>query len=382
MREATRMVAAFLITTLAGNALAEAPKHIKVYYEPGRFGGWPANHGVWSWGNEILVGFTSGFYKDLGPDRHHIDREKPELHFLGRSMDGGETWTVVDPGTKGFLVPQGGFLHGVEREDVPAPELRDLTEPMDFTHPDFVLTVRTDDIHAGTSRFFYSYDRGHTWEGPFRLPNFGTPGTAARTDYIIDGPKECMLFLTAAKENGQEGRTFCARTTDGGLTWEFVGWIGPEPEGFSIMPAAVRLSDEELYVTVRRREGPKRWIGAYRSLDNGRTWTKDADPIDSAGEGNPPSLIKLEDGRLCLTYGYRAAPFSIRARLSEDNGKTWSEDIMLRDDGAGRDIGYVRSVQRPDGRVVALYYFHDDATGPERYVAATIWNPDDLPGEG
>ncbi len=29
-------------------------------------------------------------------------------------------------------------------------------------------------------------------------------------------------------------------------------------------------------------------------------------------------MIKLRDGRLCLTYGYRAAPFGIRARLSED----------------------------------------------------------------
>ena len=33
-------------------------KHVKVYYEPGRFGGWPANHGIWSWDSEILVGFS------------------------------------------------------------------------------------------------------------------------------------------------------------------------------------------------------------------------------------------------------------------------------------------------------------------------------------
>ena len=374
------LVASLLILVTAGGALAEAPRHIKVYYEPGKFGGWPANHGIWSWGNEILVGFTSGHYKDLD-NLHHIDRDKPELHFLGRSMDGGETWEVVDPGLKGFLVPQGGFLHGVEREDVPAPALRTLEEPIDFAHPDLALTFRTDDIHAGSSRMFFSYDRGHTWEGPFALPNFGAPGTAARTNYIIDGPTECMMFSTAAKKNGREGRTFCARTTDGGLTWELQGWIGPEPEGFTIMPAAVRLSENELYCAVRRREGDKRWIGAYRSTDNGKTWTEEADPVESCGEGNPPSLIKLEDGRLCLTYGYRAEPYSIRARLSEDDGKTWSKDIVLRDDGGGRDIGYVRSVQRPDGRVVALYYFHDDATGPERYIAATIWNPDDLPEE-
>ena len=38
-----------------------------------------------------------------------------------------------------------------------------------------------------------------------------------------------------------------------------------------------------------------------------------------------------------------------------------------------RDLGYVRSVQRPDGKIVTVYYFWDRKTGPERYLAATIW---------
>ena len=91
------------------------------------------------------------------------------------------------------------------------------------------------------------------------------------------------------------------------------------------------------------------------------------------GEGNPPSLIKLADGRLCLVYGYRAKPFGIRAQISNDNGRTWCSPIHLRDDGAGRDLGNVRSVQRPDGKVVSVYYFCDKRF-PERYIAATIWD--------
>lgn len=35
-------------------------------------------------------------------------------------------------------------------------------------------------------------------------------------------------------------------------------------------------------------------------------------------------------------------------------------------------------VQRPDGKVVVLYYFSDLKTGPERYITATIWDPDSL----
>ena len=47
---------------------------------------------------------------------------------------------------------------------------------------------------------------------------------------------------------------------------------------------------------------------------------------------------------------------------------------MLRGDAGGRDIGYVRAITRTDGKVVAIYYYHDQ-TGPTRYLAATIWDP-------
>jgi len=375
-----RLVAASaLLLTLSAHAeLRPADvEHVMVYYQPGEFGGWPANHGIWNWDNEILVGFTRGVYKDLG-DRHHIDREQPELHYLARSKDGGETWEITDPGERGFLIPEGGFLHGVPREDQEAPEVKTLAEPIDFTHPGFAMTLRTTDINDGDSRLFYSYDRGDTWEGPFALPDFGAPGTAARTDYIVDGKHECMIFSTAAKANGDEGRPFAARTTDGGLTWELAGWIGPEPEGFSIMPATVRLSDTELLCAVRRREGDRRWIDAWRSHDNGKYWVQTTTPVEDCGIGNPAAMIQLEDGRLCLTYGFRGEPFSIRAKLSEDDGHTWSKDIILRDDGASRDVGYPRMVQRPDGKVVVLYYFNDAETGPERYIAATIFDPDSI----
>lgn len=366
----------FLLALLLIAATVPAEtRHVKVYFEEGRFGGWPANHGIWSWGDEILVGFSEGAYKDLGPKRHHMDRDKPERHFLARSEDGGETWTIIDPAQKGYLVPEGGFLHGVPREDVAIPQAKPSPGGIDFMHPDFAMTIRTTDINDGSSRFFYSYDRGRTWEGPFLLPNFGAPGTAARTDYVVNGKRDCMLFITVAKKDGKEGRPYCVRTRDGGKTWTLKGKIGPEPKGFAIMPATVRLSPTELYTIVRRREGPQRFQSAYRSLDDGKTWKYVNDPVDDAGEGNPASLIQLRDGRLCLTYAYRAEPFSIRAKLSDDGGQTWSDDIVLRDDGANRDIGYTRMVQRPDDKVVVLYYFNDLKTGPERYIAATIWDP-------
>jgi hypothetical protein len=43
--------------------------NVVVYKESGRFGGWPANHGIWSWGNEIVVGFSLGYFQKVPSPR-------------------------------------------------------------------------------------------------------------------------------------------------------------------------------------------------------------------------------------------------------------------------------------------------------------------------
>lgn len=354
---------------------ASAVEHVDVYRVPGRFGGWPANHGLWSWGDEILVGFSAGYFKDNGPSRHAIDHNRPEEHLLARSLDGGATWTIENPAEHGALIPYGPSLHGMAPPQLEQPVPIDCPGGIDFSHPDLVLTVRMTDVHAGQSRFYYSYDRGHRWQGPFKLPNFGAPGIAARTDYIVGGKDDCLLFLTAAKSNRREGRPLCVRTTDGGKTWNLVSFIGPEPSGFSIMPSSVRLSPSELLTTLRVHEGPKRWIDAWHSSDNGQHWEFLSRPVDNTGTGNPPTLIQLADGRLCLSYGFRAVPYGMRAKLSSDGGRKWGAEIILRDDGGGTDLGYPRSAQRSDGKVVVVYYYHDEPLG-DRYIAATIFDPD------
>lgn len=62
-------------TNLPGHKQVTAgeSRHVRVYFERGMFGGWPANHGIWSWGNEILVGFGMGYYftdEATGPERY------------------------------------------------------------------------------------------------------------------------------------------------------------------------------------------------------------------------------------------------------------------------------------------------------------------------
>ncbi|MGH9629779.1 MAG: hypothetical protein ACRD7E_15800 [Bryobacteraceae bacterium] len=97
-------------------------------------------------------------------------------------------------------------------------------------------------------------------------------------------------------------------------------------------------------------------------------------PEAAAKSSNPPSMIRLKDGRLCITYGYRLPPYGIKSRISSDEGKTCGDEISLRTGAGNHDLGYPRTVERPDGKIVTVYYYNDDADR-ERYIAATIWEP-------
>lgn len=360
-------------------------KQLNIYREEGRYAGWPANYGIWSWGDEIVVGFTLG-YTLPGATFHIRDMTKPFVSMQARSLDGGETWDVHEtpcrtPGNRGLSADEhmnDGMGAGDALNEVNAPT--DCPGGIDFTHPDFALMCAKTGLKKGVSSFFYtSTDRCRSWDGPYKLPMYGQTGIAARTDYQIRDADTCTLFLTANKQNGHEGRVFCARTENGGKSFDFLSFVGPEPEGFDIMPASVRLSEERSLVAIRSR-GPgdtpsthKNWIDLYQSDDDGATWRYFNQPVADTGRGgNPPTLTKLQDGRLCITYGFRDAPYEMRARLSEDNGATWSDDILISSQAGNHDIGYPRTVQRADGKIVTIYYFNDTPMG-ERYLAATIW---------
>jgi hypothetical protein len=354
-------------------------QHGIVYREAGRYAGWPANYGIWSWGQEIVVGFTVG-YVDAQGGFHARDRTRPLVTMQARSVDGGETWAAGEmpchtPGGRPLSADE-HMVSALHVSSVLEDTLQDPPGGIDFTRPDLALMCARSGLRAGAVSWFYvSDDRCHSWAGPYRLPDFGLPGTAARTDYTISDAKTCTLYLTAAKEDGNEGRVFCARTVDGGASFAFRSWIGPEPAGYAIMPATVRLLSGQLLTAVRRREGARCWIELYASDDDATSWHDAGRSVGDTGNGgNPPAMIRLHDGRLCLAYGYRDPPYGMRARLSEDGGSTWGPEIHLRDGAGNHDIGYPRAVQRPDGRVVVAYYWNDDPTG-ERYIASTTWSP-------
>jgi hypothetical protein len=340
-------------------------KHVEIFREEGRFAGWPANSGIWIWEDEILTGFELGYLNHDETWGHPFDRKKPVYKMQARSLDGGETWVQERPAP-------------FNEQKISINDMNTLERKIDFQNPGFAMTFRMTS-YEGASRayFYYSYDKGKLWYGPFKMEVPGVEGIAARTDYLVYDKHECMAFMTAIKSNGKEGRPFCTKTIDGGKSWEFVSWIGPEPDGHAIMPSTVKLSDNGLLTAIRRLEGQNEtatyWIETYISKDRGKTWSFLNKPVEKFG-GNPPSMIKLQDGRICLTYGYRSKPdHGIRAKVSSDNGETWTNDIKLRTDGGGWDLGYPRTVQRRDGKIVTTYYYNLDMK-KERFIGATIWD--------
>lgn len=351
--------------------------HTIVATEPGKFHGWPANNGIWIWGNEILVGFTQVAYAETGG--HNIKEDSPQLSLLARSNDGGETWTMFDPEN---YVGDGGTK-------------TELDHHIDFTRDGFAMRLfgatyhGTDDPEGG---FFYSYDRGHTWSGPYDLgnmaghPEFEGMILTPRTDYVVINDSTCLINITARiPDTGLSDKTACIRTTDGGLSFEFLSWVVPLSDPHrAAMPQTVQTGEDEFVLVSRRRVIEDRndcWIDAYLSADGGRSWEfLSKVGVTGAHNGNPPALVRLDDGRLCCIYGNRTDR-QIRGRYSRDNGNTWGEEFIIRDtfytgedQQDMKDLGYPRLVQRPDGQLVAIYYWATEEN-PEQYIAATIWEP-------
>jgi len=347
------LVAAQHAASEATTGPTDGARNTVVYREPGAFCGWPANEGAWIWGNEILVGFEVRPYK---PSTNGHSAGRPARKMFARSRDGGETWQA-EAATYDFRK---------KPESLPA--------PMDFQAEGFALKCRRE-------KLYYSHDRGHTWRGPYALRIEGLASVVgARTDYLVEGPRSCKILLSAERTQYQAGRSLVAQTEDGGLTFRFVSWLSPAPplagkrpgHTFSIMPSTARLADGTLITALRQRHLARKWIDIAKSSDGGASWEVIATPV--RGAWNPASLIALIDGRLCLTYGDRRRPFGIRAVLSDTGGARWSKPRILRQDGRTWDLGYVQSVQRPDGLVVSVYYY-TTAQHPEQFIGCTIWRP-------
>ncbi len=337
-------------------------EHVTVYDVEGDFAGWPANNGIWAFGNEIVVGFIKGTLEQKKVSGHKIDFTAPSYNAQSRSLDGGRTWTYEE-------IPN---IQVVKKD-----EIRPFDGDINFLDKETAVRFVPMGVHAGSiSPFYYSIDRCKTWIGPFETPSMGLSGISARTELVPLSESEALLFFACPKADGYEGRAAVAKISKGGKEFEFLSYIGEEPPGFTIMPCGFKRENGEIVVVLReedRFDNPNRGarLTQFISKDEGKTWEFDQ-YLDEFKHSTPPSMTRGTDGRYYLTYGYRDKPEGIAVKVSDDEARTWSERHMLRSDGGSTDLGYTRIVALPDGGLFTAYYYNIHQDGG-RTIFGTIF---------
>ncbi len=151
-------------------------------------------------------------------------------------------------------------------------------------------------------------------------------------------------------------RVFVVRSHDGGLTWQAPVPAAEVPGRFFEEPAPLVLPGGRVLLALR--DNSSHSIMTTYSDDGGQSW---AAPAETGIDGYPAHLLRLGDGRLLCTYGFRRPPFAIRAVLSEDDGRTWDVDrvLTIRDGLPNKDLGYPFTIDLGDGHFAAIDYAQD-----------------------
>lgn len=298
------------------------------------------------------------------------------------SRDAGRTWAAVaslPPGTVGtrpgeiFTAADGARIRIGQNwrrwfppEQRPAFEGKYAIETPGTYKPDW-FAVNSGGFVAR------SEDGGKTWQRA-DIPELDTYVSCSSPWSVVqlrDGRVlRAFMVRSGPKDSGD---VFVALTRDG-RSAELVRVMGDPEEKlrFTEETLAWETSTGTLWL-LTRVEGGDDHLWQAVSQDGGRTWTAARSGI----RGHPPSgLVRLPDGRLVLTYGYRHPPYGVRAVISRDEGLTWDTEriITLRNDGAGCDLGYPVSTVLPDGTILTLYYFTEAVDGIT-HIAATRWRP-------
>jgi sialidase-1 len=194
-----------------------------------------------------------------------------------------------------------------------------------------------------------STDGGVTWSARYRVPCNSPHGPIS----LASGR---LLYLGAAL--WADDRIVGAwESTDDGLNWKQISQLPTRPGDDSMKYHelhAVECTSGKLIAHIRNHnaENEQETLQS-ESTDGGKNWSV---PRSIGVWGFPSHLLRLKDGRLLMSYGLRRAPVGNQARLSSDEGATWSEPLTISDDGTRKDLGYPSTVECDDGTLVTVWY--------------------------
>jgi sialidase-1 len=358
---------------LAGRASAEPRAHIEsievITQQPEYYHGWPT---LARRADGQLLAVYSG-----GRERHVCPFGRVEIM---RSRDDGRSWswpqvlmdTPIDDRDAGILVtPKGTILVTTftslayenslkKTSDWPAERLERWQAFQRGT------TEAERQSLLGTW-MLRSTDGGLTWSAPYRVPLNSPHGPVL----LSDGR---LLYAGKRLVGMDSDECGVCESSDDGLTWRWLARIplraGDKMDGYHELHA-VETADHRILVQIRNHNSvnPSETLQC-ESSDGGKTWSE---PRAIGVWGLPSHLLRLGDGRLLMTYGYRREPFGNQARWSEDHGRTWSQPLTISGDGKSGDLGYPSTVELAPGRFATLWYEYL-TTSPKAVLRLARWS--------
>lgn len=388
--------------------------HIHICGGKGFYCAHPRQAGLWNFGNGelALIHFHAPWpYKEKHPHGFGKGYKSSCVWLLQRSMDGGETWPEENN-----VVVYDETLPAEKRKEILFPENPER-EQIDLASPNSIvcfgrtalgdLRPRDKNVaenaqpgRAVTTCFaIRSADRGRTWEKKATVIR----GPSEEFDCEIVGydtvkmPDGTLIMVASLSPYGIAA---IYGTDDNGLTWSYLAEAGHTSASFGGVsyPGLIRLPKGKVQCYMLDVNGGTNSILMSESEDV-YNWTKPRsivrygtspwrarirpDQHYSLASSYPgPKLYRspwpllLRDGRIVVVFNRRRAPSGIGGIISEDEGKTWSSEFIIRDDASGTDIGYPLAVEVEDSRVFTAYYYMvgSNAQATPRFIAGSFFN--------
>jgi len=382
---------------------APAPKprevhHLTLHYDRRTYCGHPRQV-VFKYfgGSELVVGHNHApcAYRVPSDVQHDLGGyHSRAVALLQRSLDAGRTW----PAEHDVVIYD---------ETMPSACKRSFLYQVGARREDY-------DMFSADSLFFFgrtylpdergrvpvcfalrSADRGRTWERtPTIVEHPDGPHKAVHKDChpVVRMPDGRTLL--AAMSVSDPGGPAVYASTDQGLSWQFRARVAVDESGegrftyagLLLLPSG-ELQCYFLHIAFddERVAGVRNAICMSVSRDGGWAWSEPQpivgapgrcwrEPGESGRLYRSPWPVLLRDGRIVVFFARRRLPMGIGAVVSEDGGRSWSEQLVIRDDATCPDLGYPVGGELEDGRLFLAYYYtapDGNGFGGTRHIAAT-----------
>ena len=394
-------------------------RHIRVHGDKGVYCGHPRQGGIYNFGDGELVvihNHAPCAYQSPEDVRHdEFGYHSRSEVLLQRSLDGGETWPdelsvrIWDEAAPLEERRRRLFVRDAPREVI------DLSHPesMIFFGRSWSGEQRPDGGHRIICFALRSGDKGRTWE---QIPTIVPPPPQVLQVHrdghpLVRMPDGSLLGAMSGHGEASPGQVLLYGSDDDGLTWEYLAEIARVPTGGGRPTYAglLLLPSGRLLCFMLHIGGRGHFIGMNTSDTGGYSWSEVVPIVRwghspwrarirawARGAESPPAYLRgeaqvlgpprkhyrspwpmlLSDGRILVLFARRMPPYGIGGIVSEDEGKSWSHEFIIRDDASSPDIGYPVATELDGGRIFAAYYYTEEDGNPfggSRFIGGSFF---------